>query len=148
RFTSVYIGLDHLILTDAFADFVRTLTLRGAQARFSIRDLDRVLRRYDQGSASGFSAETRRTPAGLERLLYITPFDFRDIVEAVRQDDNRQIFDLSTRLIHDWLRRDHTEQEVLGAEPLERILKAYVLERRMGEAHTAEDVPFQAFLDG
>src|SRR6266849_4945695 len=40
RVAATYLGIDRLVLTDRFADFIRGVTVRAAQAQFSIRDAD------------------------------------------------------------------------------------------------------------
>ena len=40
RLAAIYLGIDRLILTDRFADFVRNLTIRAAETKFSIREAD------------------------------------------------------------------------------------------------------------
>ena len=147
RFASVFLSLDRLILTDAFAGFVRTFTLRAAQSRFSLRDLDHVLRRYDEANTGAVSADLRRVTAGLERLFYVTPFDFYDFAADFRYGRNREVKTRVVERLHKWLARDNALEEILGSEPLAQIMDAYVLQRLSGSGKgDRSDVPFQAFL--
>ena len=71
--SATFLGIDQLVMTDRLADFVRGLTLRAADANFSARDLDLVLRRYNLDPGVRFGARGRRVVAGLERLFYLSP---------------------------------------------------------------------------
>ncbi len=51
RLAATYLALDRLIMTDRFADFVRTLTIRAAETGFSMREADHFFRRYDIAGA-------------------------------------------------------------------------------------------------
>lgn len=146
RFASVFLRLDRLILTDEFAAFIRTFTLRAAQTRFSLWDMDHVLRRYDEGGTNAMSADMRRVLAGLERLFYVTPFDFYEIVSAFRSGRNGDAKKGLLDQLHRWLRRDNADDEILGSLPLARIIEAYVLSRLQKPGEDASDVPFQSFL--
>jgi hypothetical protein len=142
---AVYLGIDRLILTDRFADFIRTLTVRAAGARISIRDLDRVLRRFDEPDPWTFSGEVRRVLAGLERLTYVSPYELNDLVEAFRRQRHARTVRLLMRHFQEWLGRMGVANEVLGAEPLARLIREQVL---AGFAPGSEpaDVPLTAFL--
>ena len=143
---AAYLAIDRLILTDRFADFVRGITVRAAQARFSIRDADRVIRRFDAPNPWTWSDELRRVVAGLERLAYVSPFELRDVVEAFR----RQRYGTGTRLLERYfqelLDRAGVGLEVLGAEPLERLILDYVLQG-LGPAAATGRTTLQEFLD-
>jgi predicted acylesterase/phospholipase RssA len=128
QLAAVYLGVDRLVMTDRFADFIRTLTIRGANTGFSIRDADRVFRRYDAPWA-GFGREARRVLAGLERLFYISPFELTELMEAVRRERYGQIDRLVRGFVHEWLNRLGISNQVLGAEPLALLIEQYVLDQ-------------------
>lgn len=145
---AVYLAIDRLVLTDRFADFIRGITVRAAESRFSIRDLDRVFRRYDDAGAGQFSREFRRVVAGIERLTYMSPFELKDLLEALR----RQEFGKATRLMREdsqeWLERVGVGNEILGTEPLEQLIHEYVLKGLpCVTGMRPEDVPFSAFSE-
>jgi predicted acylesterase/phospholipase RssA len=147
RLAAAYLAIDRLILTDRFADFVRGFTIRAAQARFSVRDADRVLRRFDAANPWTFSREVRRVLAGFERLAYVSPFELREVVEAFR----REQVGTGTGLLEDYfqelLDRAGVGQEVLGAEPLERLINDFVLEGLAPPGVRSAHVTFQELLD-
>jgi len=146
QLAAAYLAIDRLILTDRFADFVRGFTVRAARATFSIREADRVMRRFDSANPWTFSRELRRVLAGLERLAYVSPFELRQVVEAFR----RQQLGTGMRLLEDYfqelLSRAGVGQEVLGAEPLERLINDYVLEGLASEGMRPAHVTFQQLL--
>jgi predicted acylesterase/phospholipase RssA len=139
RLAATYLVIDRLVLTDRFADFIRNFTLRAAATPFSVRDADEFFRRYDRSNALAFNADVRRVTAGLERLLYITPFQLLTLLRNFRE---RRIGDSRLLLSHaqNWLERMGVGLEVLGAEPLAALIQAYVLEG------LASPVGFDAFL--
>jgi predicted acylesterase/phospholipase RssA len=121
-----FLALDLLMPTDRFADFIRRFTLRAGSAGFSIKDADLLFRRYDvQHEAFGRTA--RRVLAGLERLLYVTPFEVRQITEALRQEDFDKVRKLLKRCVQDFLERSGIGVELLGAEPLRLLIEYLVL---------------------
>ena len=79
-----FLALDRLILTDRFYDFVRRFTLRGGDSDFSLRDLDLLFRRYDEGKSAFASDRARKTIAGLERLFYLSPYELNQLIQAQR----------------------------------------------------------------
>ncbi len=124
---TTYLALDRLILTDRFYDFVRRLTLRGGEAEFSLRDVDLLLRRYDEGSTATLSVRARKTLAGLERLFYLSPFEFNQLVRLQRSRDYGGLFRLLLfKHIQELLDRNGASLEVLGAEPLILLLKEHL----------------------
>lgn len=125
---SVYLALDRLVLTDRFADFVRNLTVRAGEARFSIRQADRVFRRFDVVGPFSYGADVRRVLAGLERLFYVSPFEVARLVEAVRDRRQTDVSGMLRDHVHEWLRRMNADAEVLGAEPLHRLIDEFVVE--------------------
>ena len=145
---AAYLAIDRLILTDRFADFVRGLTVRAAQARFSVRDADRVIRRFDASNPWTWSEELRSVVAGLERLAYVSPFELRDVVEAFRRQHYGTGARLLERYFQELLDRAGVGLEVLGAEPLERLVVDYVLQG-LGPAMSgaAGRTSLQEFID-
>ncbi|HXH38104.1 MAG TPA: patatin-like phospholipase family protein, partial [Thermoanaerobaculia bacterium] len=141
---STFLALDRLVLTDRFSDFIRLLTLRAADANFSPRDLDLVFRRYDFDSSDAFQARMRRVAAGIERLLWISPFELYALVEAQRLQDLPQMSSLLRAYMQEYLVRCGVEQEILGSEPLSLLIKHLVLQH---DGSQAADNHFSAFLD-
>ena len=148
KLASTYLALDRLILTDRFADFIRNFTLRAASTRFSIRQVDRFFRRYDNPSPSQFDAEARQVVAGLERLFYISPFELKDLVKAIRDQNNAEVMRIASARAVEWLDRMGIGTELLGAEPLALVITEHVL-RPLLDDPTASPwtVPFDVFLD-
>jgi predicted acylesterase/phospholipase RssA len=145
RLAATYLAIDRLVLTDRFADFVRGLTVRAAQARFSLREADRVLRRFDAADPWTFNRELRRVVAGIERLTYVSPFELRDLVESARRQRGGRAMRLLGLYFQELLDRAGVGLEVLGAEPLELLIRDYVLEGLTNGS--AEHVTFETFLD-
>jgi len=151
RLAAVYLGLDRLVMTDRFADFIRAITVRAAHTGFSIREADRVFRRYDAPWAGVYSREVRRVLAGLERLCYASPFEVKDLVEAARRQQLGTVGMLMRRYVQEWLDRLGVSNQVLGAEPLQLLIEEYVLDG-LPPAPSApanlprRDVPFDHFL--
>ena len=106
---------------------MRGLTVRAAQAQFSLRDADRVIRRFDNAGPWQFNRELRRVVAGIERLTYVSPFELRDLVEASRRQEFGRATHLLGRYFQELLDRAGVGLEVLGAEPIERLIRDYVL---------------------
>ncbi len=148
RLAATYLALDRLVMTDRFADFIRTLTIRAAETGFSVREADRFFRRYDTASAGDYSAEARRVIAGLERLLYISPYELNDLVRALRHGQTRKVTELVGNFAEEWLDRMQVGNQVLGAEPLTLLITEHVL-RAVGESLgvAPEAVPFDGFLE-
>jgi hypothetical protein len=132
------------VLTDRFSDAIRTFTVRAAQARFSLRDIDLVLRRFDQDSSLVFGRRARRVAAGLEQLLYISPIELIEWVRALRERNGTKISSLVRSDLQSLIERLGIGRELLGAEPLELLIHEFVL--------TPDDGPegstFAAFQNG
>ena len=147
RLAATYLAMDRLILTDRFADFVRGVTLRAAASRFSLRQADRVFRRFDQASPAGFNRETRLVTAGLERLFWLSPFELLDLLRAFRLRHSSEVYRLLGDYVQEWLERMGVGNEALGAEPLELIIAEHVLQRLRGEqVFNTHDLPFDRYL--
>ncbi len=143
---ATYMAIDRLVLTDRFSDFVRTMTVRAAQTRFSLQQADRVVRQYDRAGRGSYERQARIVLAGLERLLYVSPFEFRDLLEALRLRRSDRAFALIKDFFQELLDRGGVGEEVLGAEPLELLIVEHVLD---GERSRDEpkSTPFEHFLD-
>lgn len=131
---ATYMAIDRLVLTDRFADFIRNFTLRASASRFSLRDLDTTFRAFDRSNSETFGQEMRRVLAGLERLMYVSPFEARDLAKAWRL----RKYDKGGRLLgvylQEFLERGAVGTEVLGAEPLAILIREHVLEGTLGRA--------------
>jgi len=125
RLAGTFLALDRFVLTDRFADFIRRFTLRAAGTKLAIADLDRLLRRYDEGSPDRFLDTSRRAIAGLERLLYISPFE---LLEVMRLQREGSVSELSTALgasVQGFLDRYGVGEEILGAERLAYLIREH-----------------------
>lgn len=141
-----YLAIDRLILTDRFANFVRGMTVRAAEARFSIRQLDRVLRRFDQTSSRRFNRDLRTVVAGIERLTWVSPFELLALVRAVRLQQSNRLERLVRSYFQEVLDRMAVGNQVLGADPLERLIRAWVLDGLGDDRDASRLVPFDHFL--
>jgi len=144
RVAATYLGIDRLVLTDRFADFIRGVTVRAAQAQFSIRDADRVFRRFDAAGAGQFSREMRRVVAGIERLTYVSPSELLMLLGAVRLQQFGRVLRLARDFFQEWLERVGVGAEVLGAEPLALLIREHVLEGLVAGA--PDGVRLSAFI--
>ncbi len=145
---SITAAMVALILTDRLADFVRNLTLRAAATRLSLRQADSAFRRYDRPRRGHFEQELRLVLAGLERLFYVSPFEVKELVEAIRDRRQHDVYHLVRRYLQEWLDRSGIETEVLGAEPLALLIREHViagLGELVGNAEPTQ-VPFDVFL--
>ncbi|MFN8548752.1 MAG: patatin-like phospholipase family protein, partial [Candidatus Eisenbacteria bacterium] len=127
RLATAFIVIDRLVVTDRFADFIRGTALRASDVRFSIREADRVFRRFDDAAGEQWSEEAREVLAGIERLFRVSPFETKALVEALRAGDNGRATKLCGDYFQWWLDRAGVGREVLGAEPLEHLIQDYVL---------------------
>ena len=141
---ATFLSLDHLIMTDRFADFVRRLTLRAAEAKFSLADIDDVLRNYDRPSNSRYFRSLRRLAGGLEHLLYVSPFELFALVRAMRLQNIRHAYRLARRYFQELLDRGAVGSELLGTEPLTFLIREHVLTRALRMQRT---VPFDTFSE-
>jgi predicted acylesterase/phospholipase RssA len=137
-----FLGIDQLVITDRFADFIRRLTLRAAEAKFSLRDVDRFLRNYDRSSNRDAIRSARRVAGGLEHLCYISPFELLDLVRALRLQDTRTAYRLGRRYFQELLDRGGVSLEVLGTEPLRFLIKQHVLTSAQQAQRTVPFAPF------
>jgi predicted acylesterase/phospholipase RssA len=127
RLTTSFLALDRLILTDRFYNFVRRFTLRGGDSQFSPHDVDLLLRRYDEGPTGLATARARRTVAGLERLLYLSPFELHNLIRAQRLQNYSELYRLIIDHLQELLDRNGASLEILGAEPLVLLLNEHLL---------------------
>jgi len=127
RMAATYLAIDRLILTDRFADFIRNFTLRAGATEFSLRDLDTSFRIFDRSGTGEFGRELRRVLAGLERLLYISPFEARHLAYAFRMRHYDQVKALSSAYAQEWLERSAVGTEIFGSEPLALLIREHVL---------------------
>ncbi len=145
RLAATFLTIDQLVLSDRMADFVRGFTVRAGNTLFSPRDLDLTLRRYDVDFSAGFSRRARKVAAGVERLLYFSPADFLQLVEAGR---TRRAGDLVQQLekgLQKFLERSGVGQEILGAEPLALLIRTHVIEQLA--QHGSPEGLFSSFID-
>ena len=141
RMAAAFLVIDRLLLTDRFADFVRNLTVRAADTRFSIQDADQVFRKYDYPSFSSFDRQFRRVVAGIERLLYVSPYHLNELVRAIRTSKNKVLFDKASERLQHFLDRMQIGEEALGAEALEELIERHVTDealRPLGAGFTTD----------
>jgi predicted acylesterase/phospholipase RssA len=146
QLAATFISIDRLVLTDRFADFVRNLTLRAGQSHVSIRDMDRVFRAYDRRDAHSYESDLRRVLAAIERLVYVDPFEVRDLVKEARAGHSGAAVELLKQYAQTWLSRGGVALEVLGAEPLDLLIRHRVLDGQ--ETSEARLEPIDTFLKG
>jgi predicted acylesterase/phospholipase RssA len=142
RVAAAFLALDHLVLTDRFADFVRRLTLRAGSAPVSPRDVDRLLRRYELHSTDRFGRRARRVAAAVERLLYLSPSESLALAECVRQENWHEAARLGRAALQYYCDRSGVGLEVLGAEPLLDLVDGLAL---CGLRDDPLQVPFDHF---
>jgi predicted acylesterase/phospholipase RssA len=154
RLAATFLALDRLILSDRFADFIRTLTLRAAETRFSVRDADQAFRRYDGPGGSRYGEILRLVAAGLERLFYLSPYELNDLVRMVRTGQWHAVVQRVRAHVQEWLDRMGVGDQILGAEPLALLIIEHVLRPGgwldpgwRGGPLAPEQVPFDAFLE-
>ncbi len=143
---ATYLALDRLVLTDRLADFVRKFTLRAGNAKFSLRDMDVVFRRLERNSTDVYFGRMRRVIAGIERVTYITPCELALLTHAARDGRWDQFGPRLTDYIQKMLGWYGVGLEVLGAEPLnlllrELVLRAHPLPSPNGKKETYADDP-------
>ena len=137
RLAAAFLTIDRLLLTDRFADFVRNLTVRAADTRFSIRDADQVFRKYDYPAFQNFERKFRNVVAGIERLLYVSPYDLNELVRAIRTGNNDVLFKKVNDRLQDFLNRMQIGEEALGAEALEELINRHVTDDESGRKGAA-----------
>lgn len=135
RIAGAFLTVDRFILTDRFADFVRQLTMRAAEMRFSIRDADRVFRKYDYPSFPQLERSLRHVIAGIERLFYVAPYELNELVRAIRAGDNEKMIGMVRDHTQKFLDRMQIGEEALGAEALEELIERYVTYRTGAGSH-------------
>jgi predicted acylesterase/phospholipase RssA len=146
RLAATFLGLDRLILTDRFADFIRSFTIRAATTRFSVYEADRFFRRYDAAGGERFGREARAVVAGLERLFYVSPFELLELVKALRLQRMPEVHRLLHHYLQEWLDRMGCGNQILGAEPLALLITEHVLPSLRAGLPDDAPVPLDAFL--
>ncbi len=148
RLAGSYMAVDRLVLTDRFADFVRTLTVRASQAKISLRQIDRFVRQYDQAQAGVFGKEARIVMAGLERLFYLSPFELMSLLKALKLRKQKNVLEQLRDYFQEFLDRGGVGDEILGAEPLSLLIAEHVLPKDIGSMSVDPDaIGFDHFLD-
>jgi predicted acylesterase/phospholipase RssA len=128
RMCATYLAVDRLVLTDRFSDFIRNFTLRAGATTFSLRDIDTAFRVYDRSKTERFGREFRKVLAGLERLLYLSPFEARDLAHAFRMRRYNDVKSMLGVYAQEWLERGSVGSEILGSEPLALLIAEHVLD--------------------
>jgi predicted acylesterase/phospholipase RssA len=151
RLAAVYLSVDRVILTDRFADFVREFTIRAAATRFSLRQADRLFRKYDKPWLFSFDKGARQVIAGIERLFYVSPYQMNQLVKTLRHREGRRAVRLGRTFGQQWLDRMNVGEEILGADSLKELINYFI---PLSDRHTdrLKDAPklsgmFTPFLD-
>ncbi|HYN23219.1 MAG TPA: patatin-like phospholipase family protein [Thermoanaerobaculia bacterium] len=74
--------------------------------------------------------------AGLERLLYLTPFELAQLVRALRMAETSSVMRQLGDAGQDFLDRFEVGQEILGAEPLAFLIAQHVLRETANPCET------------
>ncbi len=130
RLAATFLTIDRFVLTDRFADFIRHFSIHAAAADFSPHDLDLIFRRYETDTSSAFSRRTRRVFAGLERLLYLSPFEVMELTKTLRAGNWQKAAGLIKSLAQEVADRYGVGLEILGPEPLQQLIDGFVFEGR------------------
>jgi len=88
------------------------------------------------------TGNARRVVAGIERLVYVSPYQLNEIVQAFRARDTSRIVQLLARSVQDFLDRMQIGEEALGAEPLRELIEHYVVpaSQTKDEVFTIDDL--------
>jgi predicted acylesterase/phospholipase RssA len=124
---ATFLAIDRLVLTDRFADFIRRFTLRAGAADFSLRDADHLFRRFDKRNWEKLSRRSRRVLGGIHRLTYLDPFELFDLLRLHSPRLQGELTDRLLLFAQHSLNRSGIGSELLGAGPLEQLIKAHVL---------------------
>ncbi len=123
---TTYLAIDRVILTDRFADFIREFTIRASGTRFSLRQADQLFRKYDQPWLIGFDKGARQVTGGIERLLYVSPYQLNQLVKAARHRHGTRTGHIAGQLVQQWLNRMNVGEEVLSAEAISRLIEYFL----------------------
>jgi len=126
RLAATYLAVDRVILTDRFSDFVREFTIRSSGTRFSLRQADRLFRKYDQPWLVNFDKGARQVTGGIERLFYVSPYQLNQLVKSVRHRHSGRAGRMARNLAQQWLNRMNIGEEVLGAEALSELIRYFI----------------------
>jgi len=140
RLAATFLTIDRFVLTDRFADFIRHFSIHAAAADFSPRDLDLLFRRYENDSAAVFSRRARRVFSGLERLLYLSPFEVMELTKTLRAGNWQEAARLVKILAQDVVDRYGVGLQILGPEPLRQLIEGFIFDGKPGP-----DVRFNHF---
>lgn len=128
RLAATFLTIDRFVLTDRFADFIRHFSIHAAAADFSPHDLDLMFRRYETDPSSAFNRRARRVFAGLERLLYLNPFEVMELTKTLRAGNWHEAGRLIKSLAQEVADRYGVGLEILGPEPLQQLIDGFVFE--------------------
>ncbi|HEV2296881.1 MAG TPA: patatin-like phospholipase family protein [Tepidisphaeraceae bacterium] len=129
---ATFLALDRLVKTDRLYDFYQKVLLRFADVKVSPADLDEVFRRYDEPTSLA-SRQWRRVLAGVERSLYISPFELAELAKAIRRGETAETAGLICQHLQKFLNWNGVGTQILGAEPLALLIAERVLERSRAE---------------
>jgi predicted acylesterase/phospholipase RssA len=126
RMAATFLTIDRFVLTDRLADFARHFSIHAAAADFSPHDLDLVFRRYEKDFGFAFGHRARRVFSGLERLLFISPFEMFELAQTLRAGSWQKASRLARRLVQDMVDRYDVGLELLGPEPLQQLIDGFI----------------------
>lgn len=128
RLAATFLTIDRFVLTDRFADFIRHFSIHASSADFSPHDLDLVFRRYEKDSGFSFGRRARRVFTGMERLLYMSPFEMLELAQALRGGNWQSAAKMLKKLAQDMVDRYGVGLELLGPEPLQQLIDGFVFD--------------------
>lgn len=144
RLAGTFLALDKFVMTDRMADFIRRFTIHAGRTDVSPRDIDQIFRRFESDKPERFDKRLRRVAAGIEKLLYITPFELFRLTRCHR-DQNYRGFETGLRdAVQNFFDRSEIGRELLGAEPLQMLLEWHVL-RSLSPGTSPEQIGFKQF---
>jgi predicted acylesterase/phospholipase RssA len=124
---ATFLAIDRLILTDRFADLIRNVTLRFGKADFSLRDADTAFRQFDRQTWGSYSKSVRQVLAGLEQMFFLDGKELLDLTISARERKHKRVIHLMRDYGQEFLDRSDVGAEILGAEPLELLIRHHVL---------------------
>ena len=128
RLAATFLTIDRFVLTDRFADFIRHFSIHASSADFSPHDLDLVFRRYEKDSGFRFGRRARRVFSGMERLLYMSPFEMLEVAQSLRACNWQVAAKQLKKLAQDMIDRYGVGLELLGPEPLQQLIDGFVFD--------------------
>jgi predicted acylesterase/phospholipase RssA len=128
RMAATFLTIDRFVLTDRFADFIRHFSIHAASADFSLHDLDLIFRRYGKETGLNFGKRARKVFSGMEKLFYLSPFEFLELAQSLRGGNWQQAARLLKKQAQHMMDRYGVGLELLGPEPLQQLIDGFVFD--------------------